>query len=378
MTNQTQKTFHWKRWALSALAIYVVLSLGGYFAAVSYIKKISEDFYGFQIKWDRFDFSILNASAKLHGFELIPKAMPGFQKGETMIKADKITVDLRWLPLIFQKTLSLSEIELESPQIKVIRYRNGTNSLKSFLPIIKVGEKKKKKNQDVRYHLVLDEVYVKDGEIDFKDKKMGSRIELKNVDLLMTKLNSIAGRKGKPSDVNMSAKLGETGGKIKLKGTFNLFEEGIHFDLKQKSKGLPITYFRPYYQRDVPVLVTGGTMSVSSTLKSRKSYLTSNHFVQISNLQVEGKRGMGVIMGLPAKIFVAFVSGHRGTLDMTVQVNGNLEKGNFSISRQFSRSLFQSMIARAREEKGIGIEEKLKKAGEGLKETFKKVNPFKK
>lgn len=380
---QKKRRLKWLLLGSFAVVLIVGFALMSSMVASKFIKGFSEDFYGFQIKWDRFEFNLLDASAKLHNFQLIPKALRGYKKGEAMIAAKKISVDVRLLPLIFQKTISVSEVELKSPQIKVVRYRDGTNSLKRFLPIIKVSDDKvqiKKgggKEEEFSTHVILDEINIKKGKIDFKDEKMGSRIVLNDVDLVMTELNSKAGLKGKPSHVKVAAKLAETGGRIKLNGTINFFEEGFHFDLKQKSRGLPITYFRPYYQSEVPVLITGGTVSVSSKMKSRKSYLTSSHYVQIANLQVKGRKGARRIMEVPAKVVIAFIQSRKGTVDMNIQVNGNLEEGNFSVSKQFSRNLFQSIAAGAQKEMGSEFKETFKKTKEDLKKSFRKINPFK-
>jgi len=371
--------------AVLSICAFVGISILGYSIANKQFKKLSDDFYGFKIEWDDLDFSVLQAAIELEDFKLIVKGnIQGFKPGENMMTADKIVINARILPLLFKRTVSVEKIELDSPKVKVIRYRDGTNSLKPFLPLIKVhgsSASEIKKDEDSlspSFEFALDKLTLDDSEIDFIDQQNGARLKLTDMDLTITDLNSKAGKKGIPSELEMDAQLDDTKGKIDLDGTINFFEVGYHFDLKQKAKNLPITYFRPYYQSEVPVEIKSGTMNVDSTMKSRKSYLTSTHNVSISGLKVEGKSGIKSVMGVPAQIFIAFLKSHDGAVKMTVQVDGDLEKGRFAVSKQFSRNLFAAIAEQVKIERGSEITDSLEKAGEDIKETFKKINPFKK
>ena len=204
----------------------------------------------------------------------------------------------------------------------------------------------------------VDEVVIKDGRIVWRDRVSGGRFELNDTEASLSNIIDEPDSSKLPSKISVKGRIGKTKGKASAKGRVNLLAEGINFKIKARINDAPITYFAPFYAGQVPFRISSGTMSVSSNAKAKDSYLKSSHHATIYNLKVGGVQG---------KLINALVLREGNKVDVDAQVNGDLSKGNLSVSSQISRIMGGAILARARENAP------LRKVGSGLKRAGEKT-----
>ena len=329
--------------------------------AKGFVEEYQRDIMGLAIQAEEVELNWLAYGVTLKGVKIYPAHKE--TKKNLLAEADEISVSVAPMSLLW-RTVRLRRVVLVRPYVNFVRSRGHTNWSALNMSWLKDDEKNKGKLGD--WKLRIDKVVIEKGRIAWKDRVSGGRFELNDTEASLSNIVDEPDSSKLPSKIRVEGKIGKTNGEASAKGRVNILAEGINFKIKANLKNAPITYFAPFYRGQVPFRITGGTMSVSSKANAEDSYLKSSHHAVISNLKVGGVQG---------KLINAFILHEGNKVDVDAQVNGDLSKGNLSVSTQISRIMGGAILAQARssaplQSVGEGIKKVGEKTGGKLKRLF--------
>lgn len=322
--------------------------------AEGFVEEYRRDVMGLAIQADQVELNWLAYGVTLKGVKVYPAHKE--TKNNLLAEADEVSVSVAPMSLLW-RTVRLRRVVLVRPYVNYVRTRIGRANW-SALNMSWLKDDEKNKGMLGDWRLRVDKVVIEEGRIVWKDQVSGGRFELNDTEASLSNIVDEPDSSELPSKISVSGKIGKTSGQASANGRVNLLAEGINFAIKARLKNAPITYFAPFYAGQVPFRIVGGTMSVSSNAKAKDSYLKSSHHAAIRNLKVGGVQG---------KLINVFILREGNKVDVDAQVNGDLSKGNLSVSSQISRIMGGAILAQARE--GAPLRE----VGEGLKRAGEKT-----
>ena len=263
----------------------------------------------------------------------------GQEKEERLLAhADRLVVRLAPLELL-GKTLHAREIRLVRPEINYVLTGKSASNWDA-LNLEGQSDSDDDEDEDLdedgeRLSLLVDEVRIEDGAIDFDDRVKKHRLNLSRVDIEIDDIRP-ARRPGElPTSFKLSAEVGNTGGRISVEGRTDLFGDGINFDLAGSLGATPIGAFASFYAGSVPFPITAGSVAVSSRGTAKNNILTSSHQATISGLRVGGQKG---------PLINKYVLSRTGPIGVGASVNGDLSSGNISVSAALSKNLAEELM----------------------------------
>ncbi len=281
------------------------------------------------------------------------------ERGKELASAKRLVFDVSPLDIFKKKELHATEIVFEKPDVSYIRY---SRKLKNWdaLDLSQMGkESDQKEKKDYGYTVRIDKLKIEDGHAKYEDRADGGRMEINDLDVEVTNIVPEPDSSKLPTKLEISGRIGNTSGKIYINGKANLLGKGINFNVKSNLTSMPITYFAPFYAGKTPLGIKSGNISSSGTSISKNSMLNSNNLVSISGLRVSN--------GIKADLVNKFILSKNDRLSFNVHIEGNLEKGDVSISHTATKVIMDELIAQAMKESAVG------KIGEKLKETGKSI-----
>lgn len=337
--------------------------------AEKFIEVHRHDFLGLSIDVDDIHINWATNNISLKDVNIYPAGKRGDKN--LLVSAKELEFKVSPLSLLLKK-INISKIKLDHPKVRYISYRKGSNWDALDLSSLEDEDKEKqKKRKDKKakdwstWHVSIDEVELSDGEVTWRDMASGGKFELVDVDAEIENLVTEPNPDKLPSKMSLKAKLAGSGAPLKVKGKLNIFTDSLNMKLKASLKGAPLTYFAPFYRRNVPFKITSGGLSIKSKAKVSKNYLTSTHYATVTNLKASGFKG---------KLATKLVEKTGGKVNVTATVNGDLSKGNLRVSSAISKNISSALLAKAKElspTKGLGT--KVKSAGSKLKDSAGKL-----
>jgi uncharacterized protein involved in outer membrane biogenesis len=351
-----------KLWiALVAFAVLAAVAIAaGAFAARAardVIERQRHDILGLAIDIKGYGVNWQDASLALEGIRIYPKGHE--DDAHVLASAEKLYVEISpWDA--FRKVLHAKEVLLVKPSIALVKTAPGRYNWDA----LKLAEGDEDQGEDTEiaekaWRVVVDSVTIEDGDVAYRDTVKGHRIELKGLELEISDLADEDDPEKLPTDFAMSAKIGDTGGAVKVDGKLNAFAKGINFALKAHMSSTPITYFHSFYAGSAPFPIVGGSISMSSDARSKLSQLTSGHHATIVGLKAGG--------GLKGDLINRYILSKGGPIGVDATVNGDLEKGDLHIGTAISEHISEALLADAMKMSPLNLPTEALKAVPGIK-----------
>ncbi len=192
------------------------------------------------------------------------------------LQTDRLTLHIAFLPLL-EKKIIIKELDLETPQVRVSRNRDGTYSISDLL-----------EQQPSSVNLQIDGISIRRGTITFTDR--GSPDEPLTMILNKTDLTLNHLARGKKGSVSFTTTLGDghrSWGSLSLKGKVHPPPSGIsllqtQLDLAVDTVELDAAPFWPYYRTHVPFKKILGRLSTQSSFKGEITRFTAKGSFKIA------------------------------------------------------------------------------------------------
>ena len=255
---------------------------------------------------------------------------------DMLASADKLLV--RVAPLaILRGTLHAREIRLVRPSINyTVTGKKSSNWDALHLGNGKdAGEERGRDEDDSALELVVDEVRIEGGELSYRNRVKGHRLDLTRVGIKIDGIRR-ARRAGElPTSFALKANAANSGGKISIEGKADPLGEKINFEFSGSMGSTPIGTFSSFYAGQLPFPVTAGSIAVSSRGKAKNDILSSSHRATISGLRVGGRDG---------PLINRYVLSQAGPIAIDASVGGNLASGELSVSAALSKGLAKELV----------------------------------
>ncbi|MCR4680617.1 MAG: DUF748 domain-containing protein [Bacteroidales bacterium] len=221
---------------------------------------------------------------------------------DRFIHFDKLKVRVS-LPRLLGKTVRINKIQLNNLEGKVIQDGIRFN-FSDIIDFYTKDRKHKPQKGPSKWKVDIRHIHVKNAAVLYKDVRVGSTFDTKNVDIKVPRLYL----KGKPMHVNMTTDFRQ-GGSFALKGNYNI-EKG-DFDANVKMKQLSLAMGWPYLKELIKVGQLKGLLEGDASVKGCVKH--------IKDLQFAGNLGL--------KNFSAVQSDKEPLLAFKA-LNVDLEKGD--------------------------------------------------
>jgi len=351
------------------VAAFVTGSIMAVKTARRFIEEKRQNILGLALEIKSYDVDWKHARLVLEGITIYPAGQMDEQ--HELASAESLFVEVSPLDVLKKKEFHAKNIIFEKPKFSYIQLSRKEKNWDALDTSELKGEESKKEEKEKNgddWLIRIDQITIKDGEVEYKDKVTGQHLELNDVDVDITNIVNEPDPKKLPTSIHMEAQIDKTSGHLKLDGNANLLGKGINFDLKANLSSMSLLYFAPFYAGSAPFAITSGSLAMSSTAKAEESMLHSNYHVSISGLHVSD--------GLKAKMVDAFLEQAGRHVDVNASVSGNLETGEISIGSSTSKAITDQVMSQAMANSPLGKpEELLKKGGEQIQKNVQQKIP---
>ncbi len=279
------------------------------------------------------------------------------RKGERIIEVARAGIQIKPWPILFGE-LAHVEFEIDAPKLVYATTKTGQWELSRRIPLLMRGEGEK------RLPVNIDEISIKNGEVDYRDGKIGMTTKVKDIDAKVRNVRLPTKESPLPATFKMDFDIGG-GGDFSMTGKADFLSPKISFESDAKLSGLPLPRYAPYYDKGLPVRILRGSMAMTSHARCDKDYLKAPAHVVISGLAVEPKQAK--IFGFAANTVVDSLKDRNGRVEMDMMISGNIRSPQFHVMTDltagFVGSLSKGLVMAIPNQMG----EALKGAGEGVK-----------
>jgi len=273
------------------------------------------------------------------------------RKQEKIGEIPVMAVRLRNLRDIFEKNQPV-ELTLENPRIKFATTRSGAWELSGRIPLMN--------RESGEWPLApydVDAITVKDGELEFRDGRMGTVIKLSKIQFHAERFREAT--PDAPLPVKFEAKFIVGGsGRIEAKGEGDFLSTKTSFQADIKVEALPLAPYAAYYESALPVYVRGGAAYFSAKATCDRDKLKIPIHASVSGLRVDLKKHKNFEFVADYKI--DSMKDSRGMVVADLMVGGDLQKPRITFLTKFDAGV------------GVGM----KAVGKKIKSGFGKVKNF--
>ncbi|HEX5037699.1 MAG TPA: DUF748 domain-containing protein [bacterium] len=279
------------------------------------------------------------------------------RKDEKIIEVGRIDIRVKLLPML-GGGLAGVEFHMDNPKLVYATTKTGQWELSKRFPLLMRGEGEK------RLPVNIDEISIKDGQVDYRDGKVGMTTKVNDIDLDVTHVRLPTKDDPLPAAFKMSFDINH-GGSFQMKGRADFLSPKISFDSEGGLSGLPLPPYAPYYDKGLPVRITRGSASMSSRAKCTNDYLNAPTHVVISNLGIEPKQAK--IFGFASDTVLSALKDKNGHVEMDMLIDGNIRNPQFHVmtdlTGEFVKALSHGLVMAVPNVIG----DVLKGGGEGVK-----------
>ena len=273
--------------------------------------------------------------------------------GKEMLKIGNATIKADFLGFLRNEYV-ISSVLLKDLYILIEVDRQG-NVIIPALPVEKEKNEKEKKGAKESPPVFIKKVEVRNGSIDYLDRKTAGTPILTKVRNIQLDAKDIAIPLGKDftpytlkADIpgNMSTGTLMSKGKIKLKTQ--------DADSRVETRKLDITIMKPYFQKEGSVNVTKGFLDLDMDVKIASRMIHAPGNVVLKDLEFESGSGTGSrFLGVPLSLVIAFMKNSNNEIPVKFVVEGSLDNPKFSLAESFS-ARFSSGLA---EKLGLSVKD---------------------
>lgn len=338
--------------ALGACVLFIPL-LSRFFLT-RYALREAEDLLQTHIEISSAELQIMEAGVVVKGI----KVYHPDRKEERFIEVDRVDLRLRLIPMLFGDLAGV-ELKMKHPKIVYATTRAGDWELSRRIPLLRSGPGEK------RLPVNVDEIVIDDGEVDYRDGKVGLNTKVSDIDVHVTHVRLPVKNDPLPAKFKMSLKINREA-RLEMKGRADFLSPKISFDAEAQLNGLSLPPYAPYYDHGLPVRITRGSMGMTSAAKCENDFLHAPAHVVIHGLQVEPKQAK--IFGFASDIVVDSLKNRNGNLELDMLISGNIRNPQFHVMTDLTAGFMKEFSHGLITAVPNAVGETLKGAGQGVKD----------
>ncbi len=273
---------------------------------------------------------------------------------QRLFQAEEVRIYPSLLSLI-ERSLHIRKLTFLRPSFFFYRSREG-RMVGPWLTAEKESEGKegapaevKKEREPVKVQ--IDRIQVRNGSIDFEDRKTGdppSRMRLSALDFEMEDIGFPLASSHSPVDLNGKIEGKTQEGSIRIHGWVDA--KTIDMETSLEIRGLDVTTLEPYYRRRVSAEIESGTLEMETRIAMKEKKLDAPGQLDLINLRIKeggGVEGGGTVLWIPAMTLVSLLEKKGHHLKAKFRMKGNVENPRFSLQEtvltQIAISLAQAV-----------------------------------
>lgn len=282
-----------------------------------------------------------------------PKGWPH----EDTLRAKRLSVDAE-LGSLFSDEHHIGRITVEEGYLSVQRTREGKLKL---LPTLLGRSKKTGKDSAGRFALRIDQIELKDSQLDFHDASLKEgparvRLEALNATLDELQLPSLSGRSELAAEARVKGR--QHDGTLKLAGWLEIASR--ESDLKLTLRDVDLLPLEPYLLKRAEAGVERGQLDLDLHSQVKQRQLKAPGKLVLKDLKLRSGGGIGgSFMGVSRSAVIASLKSGGDRIDLDFILQGDLNHPQFSLNETLSMRLAVGMAASL----GIGLVDMVKDVG---------------
>ncbi len=292
--------------------------------------------------------------------------------GKEILKIGSATIEADFLGFLRNEYV-ISSVLLKDLYMLIEVDKQG-NVVMPALPAEK--EKKEKKETKGSPPVFIKNVGVRNGSIDYLDRKTGKSpilTKIRNIQLDAKDIAVPLGTNFTPYTLKAEVPGNMSTGTLMSKGKVKLKTQDA--DSRVETRKLDITAMKPYFQKEGSVNVTKGFLDLDMDVKIASRMIHAPGNVVLKELEFESGSGMGSrFLGVPLSLVIAFMKNSNNEIPLKFVVEGSLDNPKFSLTESLSAKFSSGLAEKlGLPLKGIGGSavtlgsEGTKKVGDGIK-----------
>ena len=269
LPDRAPRRSRWRVWVSLGLAL-IVLRLAFPIVLAPMLASRLSRVLGTRVDVGDVSFAPIDAVVTLRDVTVqAPQAMGAAAGGAPAIVADRVRLDVQWLPLL-HRTVLVRELMLESARIELDRLTGGGASLETFLRADPASE------LPPNWTFALDRIVLRDATLHLRGVADGdpAPLEVKLRDAQVSTLPRRATAFGRAPNLRVDAAV--EGGRIRVDGSSDLRDDGVVLDAHIRAKDVPLAPLRSFLP-DLGWSGVGGRLSARLHYKrdpARRDLLT--------------------------------------------------------------------------------------------------------
>jgi uncharacterized protein involved in outer membrane biogenesis/flagellar motor protein MotB len=258
----------WQKFLLSAVTIYILYILFGFFILPHIIKNALEGPVAKQLYRD---VSIKEVSFNPFTLECTIKGMKVFKEGHKthLLDLDTILINLEASSL-FKRALIVKQFVLKGPDIRITRYKDGSFSFSDALAKMQKIEKKRVEEENKEpFRFSINNISLVDGRFHFYDELEGSEHEIKEITLAIPFISNLKTKVHIFTTPKFSAVI--DGSRFETAARTQPFSPTRPGEAKIKFTDLDLKQYFPYIDQLVAGKLEKGSLSADATVDFRLS-----------------------------------------------------------------------------------------------------------
>jgi hypothetical protein len=300
------------------LAPLITLAIWGKRGVEHYVKDKGEKVLGTRFEFSRLDLYPSLGQVVVHDVRVFHPE----RKEEVLAEVEEMSVRLSAFTSIFQKDKPIT-IDLRHPKIHFATVQSGEWELAGRIPLIARGEGERRLNP-----FNIDSISVEEGEIEFRDGRVGPVISLSKVQFKADHWRLPTSQDPLPVHFDGSFFI-RNSAQATVKGTGDFLSPQTSLTAELKVKGLVLPPLAPYYEAPLPVRILSGAASFSTKAQVEKDQLKVPLHAEVSGLKVELKKHKA--FDFAADMVVDSMKNSRGNVDLDMMIAGDLRRPKFII-----------------------------------------------
>ena len=273
--------------------------------------------------------------------------------GKEIFKVGNATIEADFLGFLRNEYV-ISSVLLQDLYILIEVDRQG-NLIMPALPIEKEKKGKEKKDAKESPPVFIKNVGVRNGSIDYLDRKTAKTpilTKLRNIQLDAKDIAIPLGTNFTPYTLKADIPGNKGTGTLMSKGKVKLKTQDA--DSRVETRKLDITIMKPYFQKEGSVNVTKGFLDLDMDVKIASRMIHAPGNVVLKDLEFESGSGMGSkFLGVPLSLVVSFMKNSNNEIPVKFVIEGSLDNPKFSLAESFS-ARFSSGLA---EKLGLSVKD---------------------
>jgi len=299
------------------------------FFLTSYALHKAEELLQMKLEISSAELQLLEGGVVVRGLKVYNPLRPA----EIVMEVSRAAVRIKILPMI-SGDLAAVELDLDHPKLIYATTKAGAWELSNKVPLFRRGQGEK------RLPVNIDEIVMKDGEVDYRDGRVGLTTKVSAIDLKVSHVRLPTQKDPLPARFKMTFEINHEA-KYKMDGRADFLSPKITFDSEAALTGLSLPPFAPYYDHGLPVRITRGSLSMTSHAKCENDYLKAPAHVVLSGLQVEPKQAK--IFGFAANTVVDALKNKNGRVELDMMINGNIRNPQFHVMTDLTAGFIQEL-----------------------------------